>query len=59
MPPTTLFRDRLRRFGGGSYCIGTYSRPGGAGELCECGDSFEEAIELFRLRHPQMVIEPE
>jgi hypothetical protein len=43
----------------GKYCVGTYSWPGGDGELCECADSFEEAIDQFRRRHPQMVVEPE
>lgn len=42
----------------GRHCVGTLSRPGQA-EVSECGSSFEEAIDRFRLRHPQMVAEPD
>jgi hypothetical protein len=41
------------------YCVGTRSWPGSDGEVVECGSSFEEAIDSFRRRHPQMVTEPE
>jgi hypothetical protein len=43
----------------GRHCVGTLSWPGQAGEVSECGSSFEEAIDRFRLRHPQMVVEPD
>ena len=43
----------------GRYCIGTLTWPGAVGEVSECGSSFEEAIDRFRQRHPQMVVEPE
>jgi hypothetical protein len=42
----------------GRFCVGTRSWPSEAGEVVECGSSFEEALDLFRQRHPQMVVEP-
>ena len=43
----------------GKYCIHNRSWPGEPSEVMECGSSFEEAIDRFRQRHPQMVVEPE